>query len=96
MIQNLQELNENLTEAQSVYLESKLRLKTTEAELWISPEVNWESVVGKSKPTQKDKESWITTQVEHLREEVDEHFVNLQYLQRKYEIAKMEAATNVE
>lgn len=85
---DLNNLNEDLTEAQSVYLEAKLKLKTTEAELWIDQEINWEKEVGKSKPTQKDKEAWINVQLDYLREEVDETFVNYQYLQRKFDIAK--------
>ena len=88
MIQKLKELNEDINDAQTIYNESRLKLKVTEAELWL--ETNWEEELGNKKPTIKDKESWITTQIDYLREEVNEHQALLEYLKREFEIMKLE------
>ena len=44
MIQKLKELNEDINDAQTIYNESRLKLKVTEAELWL--ETNWEEELG--------------------------------------------------
>ena len=94
MIQKLKELNEDINDAQNICNESRLKLKTTEAELWLN--TNWEEELGNKKPTIKDKESWIITQVDYLREEVNEHQTLLDYLKREYEIIKLEVEQHVE
>ena len=83
----LEDLNDELARVQANYLTAKRELKTAEADLWIDPDIDWEQEVGKSKPTQKDKEAWITLQLETRKEQVDEKFVLYQYVQRQYDIA---------
>ena len=87
MNHRLHDLNDELTDSQESYLAAKRELKIAEAELWIDPEIDWEQEVGKSKPTQKDKESWITLQLETRKQDVDEKYIAYQYAQRQYDIA---------
>ena len=86
MLHPLHDLNEDLTDAEASYLEAKSRLKTLEADLWIDNEINWEEELGKSKPTIKDKEMWIKSQIDYVQDDVDEKLVKYHFLQRKYDI----------
>lgn len=90
MINKLRDISEDLAEAQNQYLEARATLKNEEATLWIADDVNWEEEIGKSKPTQKDKEAWITLQLDYRKDEVNEKLVKYEYLKRLYEIQKME------
>lgn len=94
MIRKLEDINDHLLDAQESYLKAKTKLKTTEAELYLEPGIDWEREIGKAKPTIKDKEMWIRTQIDYLYDEVDEQLLKYEHFKRLYEIAIMEADLN--
>ena len=84
----LRKCSDELVDAQIEYSSLKLSLKKEEAELFLYE--NWEETLGKSKPTQKDKENHITLKTLKSRNRVDEASARLEKAKREYEICKIE------
>lgn len=87
VIAELEKLNQEIVDASLFYNASRLALKEEEAKLFLYEDLS--EVMGK-KPTQKDKEHYITLKTIKMREAVEENKRNLDKLLRSYEIKKLE------
>lgn len=65
MKDKIKELNAEIYDLEDTVLSEKMNYETKKAELWLS--TDFQAVLGKAKPTQKDMEYWI--KIELAKEE---------------------------
>ena len=86
-IQHLKAINEELVDAQLDYSVKKLLYKEKEAKLLL--ETDFETVLGKKRPTVDEKKSWLLLQMKEAKHELNHAEVLVEKLKREYEIEKL-------
>ena len=86
-IQHLKAINEELVDAQLDYSVKKLLYKEKEAKLLL--ETDFETVLGKKRPTVDEKKAWLLLQMKEDKHEVNHAEVLVEKLKRDYEIEKL-------
>jgi len=86
-IQHLKAINEELVDAQLDYSVKKLLYKEKEAKLLL--ETDFETVLGKKRPTVDEKKSWLLLQMKEAKHELNHAEVLVEKLKRDYEIEKL-------
>lgn len=81
-------LNE-LRKAEETYKFKKHDLEIRKANLWLN--TNWEQVLDKARPTEKDKNAYIDLMLEDRKAEVIAAETEYNYLRRLYKIQMTEA-----
>lgn len=80
----LMDLDEQIMTKEEEYDNEKIGLDTLEADYILLND--WESLLGKAKPTQKEKDSYITKETEARKRNVKKLERELKHLKRLYEI----------
>lgn len=80
---NDEDLNE-IVEISREYVDSKLDLEKHKAELWLN--TDWINVLGKAKPTIKDKEEWIKLETISEERNVRHLEIDLNNAKRVYNV----------
>ena len=78
------EMARNVADSKVKYKDSKISLDIRKAKLNL--DTNWEEVLGKSKPTVAEKESWIKIETEGQARNVADLKVSRDYCRRVFEI----------
>ena len=86
-IQHLKAINEKLVDAQLDFSVKKLLYKEKEAKLLL--ETDFETVLGKKRPTVDEKKAWLLLQMKEDKHEVNHAEVLVEKLKRDYEIEKL-------
>ena len=86
-IQHLKAINEELVDAQLDYSVKKLLYKEKEAKLLL--ETDFETVLGKKRPTVDEKKSWLLLQMKEDKHQVNHAEALVDKLKRDYEIEKL-------
>lgn len=89
MIENLLKLAEDVKLAEEKFDNEKLNLELLKADYVLKND--WEKVLGKPKPTQKEKDSYIEKETEVLKRKVKSLERDLKYKKMVYEIYIIEA-----
>ena len=82
--EHLIKCSEKVARVEQKYSNAKLELKLLEAQYILKND--WEEVLGKKKPTQKEKDAFIILSTEEKRREVDELKIKVDYCRRIQEI----------
>lgn len=69
------------------YLAEKRNLEILKAQYIL--ENDWEKLLGKAKPTQKEKDAYVEIETEALKRKVDDLKLQVEYCKRMYEINKL-------
>ena len=86
-IQQLKSINEQLVDAQLDYSVKKLLYKEKEAKLLL--ETDFETVLGKKRPTVDEKKSWLLLQMKEAKHELNHAEILVEKLKREWEIEKL-------
>ena len=89
LIEELHNLNDSIVDLTIEYYIKKMDLKKKEAKLLL--ETDFETVLGKKRPTVAEKDAWVLLQTTELKDAVVEAQAQLDSVKRGYEIKKMEA-----
>ena len=88
-LENLLSLETQITEKEVEYDNTKMELETLEADYILLND--WESLLGKTKPTQKEKDSYITKETELRKRNLKRLERELKHLKRMYDIYMVDA-----
>lgn len=86
-VEHLIKTANNIAIKEKEYLTEKRNLELLKAKYILVN--NWEKVLGKPKPTQKEKDAYIEIETEELKRKVDDLKLQVDYCKRMYEINKM-------
>ena len=88
VIEELQQASEDIIELTLDYSAKKLLLKEKEAKLML--ETDFETELGKKRPTVDEKKAYITLQTLKDKEALDKASAEMEKAKRTYEIRKLE------
>ena len=88
-LENLLDLETQITEKEELYDNTKIELETLEADYILLND--WESLLGKAKPTQKEKDSYITKETDLRKRNLKRLERELKHLKRMYDIYMVDA-----
>lgn len=89
IFEDLYKLNQTIVETSIDYSVKKIDLKKTEAKLLL--ETDFETELGKKRPTVDEKKAYLLLQTVDQKEELEAIEMNLDALKREYSIKKLEA-----
>ena len=90
----MNELINDIDIATRDYIDTKLDLEMQEADLWLN--TDWNGVLNKAKPTQKDKEYYIKKEINGAKSTVEHNRARVDHLKRKYEVKLLEYKFSLE
>lgn len=88
MIEKATQLAQRVQKADEKYLSLKLEFEKVKAEYCLI--TNWEEILGKSRPTMAEKDSYIKLHTMDLEKQVNEAKIEKSYARRLYEIGLLE------
>ena len=88
IVEELKSISETIFDLSITYSVKKIEYKKEEAKLLL--ETDFETVLGKKRPTVAEKEAYVFLQLEELKKEYDDCYYELEEAKRDYEIKKME------
>ena len=86
-IQQLKSINEQLVDAQLDFAVKKLLYKEKEAKLLL--ETDFETELGKKRPTVDEKKGWLLLQMKEAKHELNHAEILVEKLKREWEIEKL-------
>ena len=84
MAEHLIKCSEKVARTEAKYLSAKEDLEILKANYVL--ENDWEKLLGKSKPTQKEKDSYVLRETEAKKREVDDLKIQVDYCRRIFDI----------
>lgn len=88
-LQNLLKIESQITELEQEYDNEKIALETLEASYILKND--WEKVLGKAKPTQKEKDNYVVQQTEMLKRNLKKLERELKHSKRIFDIYMTDA-----
>ena len=88
-LENLLKIESQITELEQEYDNQKISLETLEADYILKND--WESVLGKTKPTQKEKDNYVVQQTEILKRNLKKLERELKHSKRIFDIYMTDA-----
>lgn len=88
-LMNLLDLEEQVSVKEEEFDNAKIALETLEADYILKN--NWEKVLGKPKPTQKEKDNYVVQQTELKKRNLKKLERELKHLKRLYDIYMADA-----
>lgn len=88
-LENLLQLEEQVAVKEEEYDNEKIGLETLEADYILKND--WEKVLGKAKPTQKEKDAYIVKETEIRKRNLKRLERELKHLRRMYDIYMVDA-----
>ena len=86
-VEHLIKTANNIAVKEKEYLTEKRNLEILNANYILTND--WGSLLGKAKPTQKEKDAFVEIETEALRRKVDDLKLQVEYCKRMYEINKL-------
>lgn len=83
-LQNLLKIESQITELEQEYDNEKIALETLEASYILKND--WEKVLGKAKPTQKEKDNYVVQQTEMKKRNLKKLERELKHSKRMFDI----------
>lgn len=87
LIEELHNLNDSIVDLTIDYYIKKMELKKKEAKLLL--ETDFETVLGKKRPTVDEKKSWLLLQMKEAKHELNHAEILVEKLKREWEIEKL-------
>ena len=84
MKDEIRKLNEEIYDLEDTVLSEKINFETKKAELWLG--TDFQTILGKAKPTQKDIENWIKLELAKKEEDYKQLENVLKMKKRLFEI----------
>lgn len=84
LLEHLVKCAEKVARKEEEYVREKNNLESLKADYLLLN--NWEELLGKKKPTQKEKDAFISKSVEQKKNEVDQLKICVDYCKRIYDI----------
>ena len=88
-LENLLKIESQITELEQEYDNQKISLETLESDYILKND--WESVLGKAKPTQKEKDNYVVQQTEMLKRNLKKLERELKHSKRIFDIYMTDA-----
>jgi hypothetical protein len=88
-LQNLLNIETQISDLEEQYDNEKIGLETLEADYILKND--WESVLGKPKPTQKEKDNYVVQQTEIRKRNLKKLERELKHMKRLYDIYMADA-----
>lgn len=88
-LQNLLNIETQISELEEKYDNEKIALETLEADYILKND--WESVLGKAKPTQKEKDNYVVQQTELKKRNLKKLERELKHMKRIFDIYMTDA-----
>ena len=88
-LENLLKIESQITELEIKYDNEKIALETLEASYILKND--WEKVLGKAKPTQKEKDNYVVQQTEMLKRNLKKLERELKHSKRIFDIYMTDA-----
>ena len=88
-LENLLKIESQITELEQEYDNQKIALETLEASYILKND--WEKVLGKAKPTQKEKDNYVVQQTEMLKRNLKKLERELKHSKRIFDIYMTDA-----
>lgn len=88
-LENLLDLESQISELEEQYDNEKIGLETLEADYILKND--WEKVLGKPKPTQKEKDNYVVKETEIRKRNLKKLERKLKHMKRLYDIYMVDA-----